>query len=184
MTRNTLLLAAITNLMIINNACAMDTKGQIVPLNNGLLTTIPGIVCTISFKNPAKNVWGVSCNPYVASRSERTDTVLNLLSDRVPREYYNLPAGICAPCAPGHFLPLLYKLQDNNTITRIGQFDKKIDKEAKEAIRQNKALYYAIGRGAIIYSIQKQPSAKICATLAEELEKILLDQSDLVFSLR
>lgn len=138
------------------SAMEPETK-TIYPLNNGLLTEIPGIISQISgcTKNGPR---------YIRSTTEKKDTLINLISytekfdASKDREAIKL------------FCPAVFKRsQPNSTIAHLGPFNKKKHRELLEAIRQNKALYYKEGQGALIYSLDTQPNLEICLEFPQML---------------
>lgn len=135
-------------------------QNEITQLNNGLLTEISAVICHTKC--------GFLTQRYIKNTKIETDTLVNLIH----KKGVNFKDNNVAPM--DLFCPLLYR-ENDGCFAYVGPFDRKSHYEALEAMRQNKALYYAIGRGAIIYSIKQQPSITICSDLKEKLEKSILD---------
>lgn len=148
---------------MIGNCRAMDvlvseTKPHVIAINNGLLTIVPGIVarteCGYFFTGRK-----------ITSKRFMQDSLINLI---VYEE--NLDRSVQGAGPYEVFCPIVFKM-DGRMLKNLGQFDKKKHRELKEALRQNKALYYTYGRGAFIYSLEAQPEENICSELHGELDR-------------
>ena len=133
-----------------NQASAMDR--DIFPLNNGLLTEIPGRICKLDIQE-SSNIWDPHYpRTYIKSIFSEKASFLKLLNH-------------ANPATSTLFYPFVYRVNYDGSLLHLGELKKNIKvkgqfKEMKEAIRQNKALYLAIGRGAIVYSTIKQPAPR------------------------
>ena len=152
----------IVSFMEINDGFAMDvfvcnSKPQVIAINNGLLTIVPGIV--------AKTECGwVLSGRKITSKRFVQDSLANLLVHQK-----NLDLSVMGAAPYDVFSPIVFKV-NGRMIEKLGQFNKKEHRELKEALRQNKALYYTYGRGAFVYSMDAQPEENICQSLDRDLD--------------
>ena len=133
----------------------MDTKT--IPLNNGLLTTIVGIVSQTGYTT-------LGFSRHITSTSQKTDTLINLIG-------YQKNLDNSKGAGPVEiFCPIVFIVVADQYIEELGQYNKKIHREAKEAIRHNKAIYLSAGQGALIYSLDHQPTPERALALIKKLE--------------
>ncbi len=125
--------------------CAMN-EIEPIKIDNGLLTEVPKILLATKgyFFDGARRV-----NKGVL-RADTTSTLAELMAiNRTEIEFDPLQRGIPYLL----FFPTVVKAIDNNLIN-LGSYCKAKHKEAKEACRQNKAIFYPFQQGLIIYSNQ------------------------------
>lgn len=163
MIRHKLLIFTILNTLSIYNCFGMELEksDKIIRLDQGLLTTIPGKTIISGYES----TWYGALTK-IEKIGTRNDALINLL-------YYETYVKNDAPYDREYFKPLLIKLtiqQTNIFIQNFGDFYTKIRREAKEAIRQNKALYYTRKQGCLIYSLSEQPDPSICEHIDRMLE--------------
>jgi hypothetical protein len=124
---------------------AMETTPNFIPLNNGLLTEIEAKIAQTAY------VGYFTSNRSITGTTIKKDTVVNLL--RYQRNLDNSKGA-----GPYElFCPIVVKKTDD-LIQNLGQFDPNQHKEAKEAIRQKRAVYCPLNQGVIIYSLTQQPN--------------------------
>ena len=148
------LLTFVFHTFITYHCTAMETEkhDKITPLNNGLLTIIPGILSSTGYRGGWLSFGDIRI---VYDTSQKKDSLINLmyygqtLTNNKGANDYQL------------FCPLTIK-KSEGIIEVLGQFDKKAHREAVEAIRCGKAIYYAQEQGALIYSLDEQPNPIIC----------------------
>jgi hypothetical protein len=139
----------------------LEKENKVIPLNNGLLTIIPGILSSTGYRGG----WlALTDKRIIYDTSKTEDSLINLLyykqqltHDKGANDYQL-------------FCPLTIRAS-NGVIENLGQFNKKQHREALEAIRSGKAIYYAQEQGALIYSLDEQPNAATCKALNNILEK-------------
>jgi hypothetical protein len=135
----------------------------ITPLNNGLLTIVSGTITKTGYKYDSRG-----SEKKIEKTFNKTDTLTNLLH--------------CTACThddsrytQAYFTPIIIKLtikQPNSYIEYLGEFNKfnAHRHEAKAAIVQNKALFWAHQKGFLIYSIDQQPDPSICEHISRMLK--------------
>lgn len=148
------------SIVTINQSYSMDLpvstqEGSITTINNGLRTRMSGIIAS------------TECGWI----SGREIVRVNLAHDDLENLIHYKTASSKKAGVVDVFCPVLFKVNDNNRITNLGQFNKQKHSEAIKAMDQNKALYYAKGQGAIIYSLAKQPDPNICNDLNKMIEE-------------
>jgi hypothetical protein len=132
-------------------------NNKIIPLDNGLCTIIPGILSKTGYTG-----W-TDFTRTIYETSEKKESLITLI--------YHADKLTLGKGANDYeiFCPLTIK-ESNGFIENLGQFDKKKHREAVEAIRIGKALYYAQGQGALVYSMDKQPNQMVCKNLNDILD--------------
>jgi hypothetical protein len=143
--------------MVVINCHAMDLPAQINPLKEGMLTSVSGIITRVKY------VGWIGYKKEITKRPMQ-DTLVQLMMYEK-----NLDPAAKGVGSYEMFYPLVFKV-DGQFTKNLGLFNKQEHRELKEAIRQNKALYYAYGIGALVYSIDSQPSQSICSGLNRELD--------------
>lgn len=158
-TRSALLLFITLSSLLTYNCFSMqlEKEERIITLDQGLLTTIPGKITHIKYVND-----GFFTTQEIYQFTEKKDSIINLL-------YHNIktyePSG-------GYFRPLIIKLIIKpHSIRRLGEYNKRKHREAKEAICQKKALYYTYKQGVLLYSLDEQPTP----SLVKHVERMLED---------
>src|SRR5579863_6609913 len=130
-------------LLSMHHCFAMETEQQIknfTTINNGLLTEIEAKITQTDY------VGFLAFNRSITGTTVNKDTLINLI------HYKKVLDNKKGANAYELFCPIVLK-ESNGCIIDLGQFNPYKHKEAKEAIRHNKALYYNGNQGAIIYSI-------------------------------
>lgn len=161
-----LLLLIILSFITIKHAYAMDglvpqvvkgKKVEIVVINNRLLTTVLGVIAITdtSFSKGRR----------IGSLKLRKDTLVNLMGYEEKISSYSKGPGTVEL-----FCPVVFK-KTADSLQNLGPLNKKKHRELIEAIRENKALYYAYRQGAFVYSVDAQPEPEICQRLNAEIEK-------------
>ena len=153
---------------------AMETQQSpqnFVVIDNGLLTEIEAKIVRTNEDSDKFHK--------IAHIATKKDTLINLMQYRylvirsktlVKRHYsYQL------------FCPIVLKENKNSSLENLGQLDPYQNKEVKEAIRQNKALYCTMHQGAIIYNLTQQPNIQISKQTKEYIEKLQKEYSEQVF---
>lgn len=147
-------------IITIKNHCAMDQQGpqgdDVVVINEGLLTELSAVI--------VQTECGWFSGRYIKDSSRETDTIINLI--RYEKKLDPTSKG-ASPIAL--FCPIIFK-EKNGYVSNLGQFKKKKHHEFIEAVRQNKALYCAMGQGIFIYSLEGQPNPDICMNLKNAVE--------------
>ena len=139
---------------------AMEEQNAIIPIDNGLLTELNATVARTEYVG-----WFPS-NREITELKKEHDTLVNLMR-------YEIEDRIGKGANPFTvFCPILLKESDGS-LENLGQFHRKKHREAKEAFRQNKALYFDLQQGVIIYSLTKQPSPDICTRHKQTIQKYL-----------
>jgi len=121
-----------------------------IRINNGLLTKVPALFVTTKYTN---NLLGTDIFLNDIEREETPVSLGSLMS----RKYTTTDSeGNVKRIIPQKlFLPTIIEVLDNNGLKNIGSFSKPECKDAKEACRQNKAIFYPFQQGLIIYSACK-----------------------------
>jgi hypothetical protein len=146
-----------------HNYCA-ENQIQPIKIDNGLLTTVPGIVVATK---KASFFDATECFHDGIIRKNIQFSLAELMSVN----YANMQLNpVVISFNTRLFLPTIVKVQDNNLIN-LGSFCKQTHKEAKEACRQNKALFYPFQQGVIVYGT-KQSDLDIFQEKKEDIEKM------------
>lgn len=139
------LILSLFSLWTHHSYCAMN-QIQGVRINNGLLTKVPKILVAIKWQG----IFNIDYYYNGIENSGTQDSLANLMNrnyttidDYDGRSDRFIPKSL--------FFPTVVKI-DNNKLTNLGSFCNKVHKEAKEACRQNKAIFYPFQQGLIIYS--------------------------------
>jgi hypothetical protein len=159
LTRTLLVILTTFNAVSTYNCFGMEIakENEIIPLNNGLLTIIPGILSKTGYRG-----W-LSNTRIIYDSSQKKDSLINLL-------YYKKQLSNDKGANDFEiFCPLTIR-ESNGLMENLGQFDETTHREALEAIRFGKAIYYAQEQGALIYSLDKQPNPIVCKSLNNTLE--------------
>ena len=166
------LLSFVFHAFITQHCIAMEEQSSseepltFVPINNGLLTTITAkITESHHFNNPYQNE--------KSHKTTTTDTLANLMrKDHCNSNtgHIHTDEGYYKPCTSYKlFRPIIMQQANYRFVTSYGtykfknhgEFDRQQHKEAKEAIRQNKAVYFIEGHGVIVYNLDQQPNPEI-----------------------
>lgn len=145
----------------IKHAEAMDELApqevEIIPINNRLLTTIPGVIAITdtSFFEGRR----------IGAFELKKDTLVNLINYEKKVSSYSKGPGTVKL-----FCPVVFK-KTAESLENLGPLNTKKHKELIEAIRENKALYYPYRQGAFVYSVNAQPEPEICQYLHAEIEQ-------------
>ncbi len=151
----------------ISSTCiAMEGQATITPINNGLLTelkaTVAKTVCA------ERDSIGFSCvKKKIIGLEQKHDSLINLM-------YYNeldFPLSMNGPCTRFH--PLIVKESKDGSLENLGTFNKNKHHEVVEALRQNKALYFDLEHGVIIYSLLQQPAPELCTRHKQLIQEYL-----------
>ncbi len=156
-----LFLFTILSITAIKQSCAMDILASqeigIVPINDGLLTEIDGVVA-------------ITDTSFLKGRRIEN---LRLMQNTLVKlmEYENkISSHSKGPGEVELFCPVVFK-KNADSLQNLGQFNKKKHQELIEAIRANRALYYRYGQGALLYSVNAQPEPEICQYLNDAIEQ-------------
>jgi hypothetical protein len=130
-----------------------------IPLNDGLLTEIPGKITETSWKFDHF----FSSGKKVTEFHQKNDTLINLWSYRISASEGGWQK---------YFAPLIIKVtsQTPKKLVLLGTLDKKSHREAKKAIDKEKALYWPYEQGVVIYSIKEQPNTNITKYVKQLLD--------------
>ena|SRR5947207_533988 len=138
------------------NSCFGMKQGKIILINNGLLTKFEANIAHTGYRG----AWWACCCCCVGSRkvfdiTTKKDSLVNLMHHRHTREA-SVGFDVISFC------PLLFEVSQEGTLIyhNLLNYSKKTE-EAKEACRNNKAIYIAKELGVLIYSHHKQPSSLI-----------------------
>jgi len=136
-----------------------ESLTQFIPLNNGLLTEIEAKIAQTAY------VGFFTHNRSITGTTTKKDSIINLM--RYLQKLDNSKGA-----GPYElFCPIVLK-ESNGLLVDLGQFNPNEHKEAKEAIRQNKAFYYSGNQGAIIYSLTQQPNINTIKNIKSWIEPL------------
>ena len=141
-----------------------------VIIDNGLLTEIDAKIVRTTEDNKSDEYRKIS------SITTKKDTLANLIKYRrmiirheTPKiRYYSTEL----------FCPILLKENGDGIVENLGQFNPYTHKNATEAIRQNKALYFTWHQGAIIYNHAQQPNTQNIKQIKKDIEDFQREYSE------
>jgi hypothetical protein len=152
---------------------SFDEKYQIIPINDGLLTELPGVISRI------ERGGGYSDAKIMSKRIKQT-SLLRLL-DYFKRGYTDLgwlnrqewidafsPIAVQCIIEKNNEKPIFFKSKG------IYQYLEDIDRlELQEVLRLNRAVYFTAERGIILYDLQKQPGIEAQNLMKEQYKDFL-----------
>lgn len=143
----------------LKNAAGLTKNEDPIPLNDGLLTVIPGKITETNVKFDHC----LSLGRKVTEFHQKNDTVINLWSYRVSASEGNWER---------YFAPIIIQVtsQTPKELFLLGTLNKKSHREAKKAIDKDRALYWPYAQGVVIYSITEQPNTNVTKYVKQMLD--------------